>query len=184
MKILSKIIALLIFSGLLPFFAIISFLIFIEDGRPIFFTQKRYGQNNKFFKIFKFRTMKNGTPDIPTHLLKKNFSITPLGKFLRKFSLDELPQLINIIKGDMVFIGPRPALHNQDDLMNLRRSYKIDSMKPGVTGLAQIYGRDDNSIEKKIELERIYLQKKSIILDSKIILMTIFQLIIPRNISH
>ncbi len=181
---LSKIIALLIFIIALPIFVIISILIFVVDGKPIFFTQKRYGQYNKFFKIIKFRTMKNGTLDVATHLLQNDLQITFFGKILRKFSLDELPQLINIMKGDMVFIGPRPALHNQDDLIKLRKKNNIESMKPGVTGLAQVYGRDSNTLEQKVNLERLYLEKKSFNLNSKIIIKTLAQLIFPSNISH
>jgi O-antigen biosynthesis protein WbqP len=124
-------------------FLAVALAIFIEDGSPIFFKQKRVGINYTFFNIFKFRSMKKNTPNVATHLLENPGQyLLRIGGLLRKLSLDELPNLINIIKGDMVFVGPRPALYNQDDLMALRVATGVDKLKPGITGWAQINGRD------------------------------------------
>ena len=129
--------------------------------------------------------MKKNMTDIPTHLLKEGRSyITYIGVILRKLSMDELPQLINILKGEMVFIGPRPLLHNQDDLIDLRTAAGIHTLTPGVTGWAQVNGRDDLSIEKKVELDKYYFDHKSILLDLKILFMTMYQIIFSRGISH
>ena len=120
--------------------------------------------------------MQIDTPDIPTHLLKNNDSVyTAIGPFLRKYSLDEIPQLINLINGDMTFIGPRPALYNQDDLIQLRTKARIHRLIPGVTGWAQVNGRDELSIKKKIEMETFYLENQSILLDAKILILTLFK---------
>ena len=150
---LNRLFALFLLIILSPLFLIVSFAILIEDGFPVFFTQKRVGINYSFFKIYKFRSMKKNTPNVATHLLSnpKEY-LLKIGIILRKLSLDELPNLINIIKGEMVFVGPRPALYNQDDLMALRLAAGVDKLKPGITGWAQINGRDDISIEKKVEL--------------------------------
>jgi O-antigen biosynthesis protein WbqP len=132
----------------LPIFILVSIAIFIEDGVPIFFTQKRVGTNYSFFNIYKFRSMKKNTPNVATHLLDNPEQyLLKIGKILRKLSFDELPNLINIIKGEMVFVGPRPALYNQDDLMDLRVAAGVDKLKPGITGWAQINGRDEISIQ-------------------------------------
>ena len=145
---MNKIIALLLFLVLSPVFLAIGLAIFIEDGSPIFFKQKRVGVNYTFFYIFKFRSMKKNTPNVATHLLENPEQyLLKVGGILRKLSLDELPNLINIIKGEMVFVGPRPALYNQDDLMTLRVAAGVDKLKPGITGWAQVNGRDEISIE-------------------------------------
>lgn len=174
---------LLIFA--LPLFIICAFVIFIEDGPPIFFKQKRIGVNNSFFFIYKFRTMKKNTPDLATHLLSNpsNF-ILNTGNILRRLSLDELPNLINILNGDMVFVGPRPALYNQYDLISLREEANIASLKPGITGWAQINGRDNISIHEKVALEIEYLNKKSFGLDLKIILLTFTSVLSRKGVSH
>ena len=170
---------------LLPLFLIIFFLIFIEDGFPIFFRQKRIGINNTIFKIYKFRSMKNYTPNVATHLLiNPDQYLLKIGKFIRKTSLDELPNLINIIKGEMVFVGPRPALYNQDNLMTLRVATGVDKLKPGITGWAQINGRDDISIEKKVQLEQEYLNKRSFLLDVEIIIKTFTNVLFSKGVSH
>ena len=120
--------------------------------------------------------MKVGTPDIATHLMEENVSVyTSLGPFYRKYSLDELPQLFNMLKGEMTFIGPRPALHNQEDLIKLRTKAGIHKLIPGVTGWAQVNGRDELSIKKKIEMETFYLENQSIFLDAKILILTFFK---------
>ena len=150
---LSRIFALLLLILLLPIFLFISVCILIEDGMPIFFIQQRVGINNTSFYIYKFRSMKRNTPNVATHLLDKpdNY-LLKIGKIIRKTSVDELPNLINIFKGDMVFVGPRPALYNQDDLISLRIATGVYKIKPGITGWAQINGRDEISIQKKIQL--------------------------------
>tara|TARA_B100001175_G_C19511332_1_gene644099 strand:- start:3696 stop:4193 length:498 start_codon:yes stop_codon:yes gene_type:complete len=162
----------------------ISLLIFIEDGLPIFFKQKRIGINKYSFTIFKFRTMKKNTGDIPTHLLQnRNSFITNIGYFLRKLSLDELPQLFNIILGDMTLIGPRPALYNQKDLIDLREEKGIHSLKPGLTGWAQVNGRDEISIRKKVDFDYYYLKNKNLFLDIRIFFLTIYKVLFRKDVS-
>jgi O-antigen biosynthesis protein WbqP len=168
-----------------PVLFVVALAILLEDGFPIFFKQKRVGINYSFFQIYKFRSMKNGTPNVPTHQLENSGTyILKVGRVLRKLSLDELPNLINIIKGEMVFVGPRPALYNQDDLMALRVETGVDKLKPGITGWAQINGRDEISLESKVQLEQEYLIKRSIILDFKIIVKTFTNVLFSKGISH
>tara|TARA_Y100000768_G_C23904189_1_gene646676 strand:+ start:227 stop:775 length:549 start_codon:yes stop_codon:yes gene_type:complete len=181
---LDKFFAFIIILIIFPFIVIICFIIYIFDGMPIFFTQKRVGKNNLEFKIYKLRTMKNNTKDVATHLLKSKSHFTITGPTLRKLSIDEIPQLFNIIKGDMVFFGPRPALYNQHDLIRIRKRFGIDMIKPGVTGWAQVNGRDSLSIEEKADLDRYYLENKSFLLNVKILFMTIRQVITSKNVSH
>jgi len=181
----NRLFAILFFVILIPIFIIVAFVILIEDGSPIFFTQKRVGVNSTFFNIFKFRSMKNNTPNLATHLLiNPEQYLLKIGGILRKFSLDELPNLINIIKGEMVFVGPRPALYNQDDLMILRVATGVDKLKPGITGWAQINGRDDISIEKKVQLEQEYLSKKSFLFDLEILVKTFTIVLFSKGVSH
>ncbi|MDC1369546.1 sugar transferase [Cyclobacteriaceae bacterium] len=164
---------------------IIALVIFIEDGSPILFTQKRVGINYTFFNIYKFRSMKKNTPNVATHLLENPESyLLRIGRLLRKLSLDELPNLFNIIKGEMVFVGPRPALYNQDDLMALRVAVGVDKLKPGITGWAQVSGRDEISIEEKVSFDREYLEQKSFWFDLKIILMTVSSVLSSRGVKH
>jgi O-antigen biosynthesis protein WbqP len=185
LKMIVRFFALILLIHLLPLFLIIAFFILIADGFPIFFTQKRVGINYSFFKIYKFRTMKKNTPNVATHLLTNpDQYLLRIGKFIRKTSLDELPNLINIIKGEMVFVGPRPALYNQNDLMTLRVTTGVDKLKPGVTGWAQINGRDDISIEKKVELEQEYMNKRSTLFDIEIIIKTFTNVLFSKGVSH
>ena len=158
-----------------PVLIIISILIKIDSKGPVFFKQKRVGIYKKLFNIYKFRTMYIDTPkDMPTHLLNNPEAyITKVGKFLRKTSLDELPQLINIIKGEMAIIGPRPALYNQEDLIELRDKYKANDIRPGLTGWAQIHGRDELEIEEKAKLDGYYTEHISFLLDIKCFFLTI-----------
>ena len=159
--------------------------ILIEDGYPFFFKQKRIGVNYSFFYIYKFRSMKKNTPNVATHLLENPASyLLRIGGVLRKLSLDELPNLINIIKGEMVFVGPRPALFNQDDLMILRVATGVDKLKPGITGWAQINGRDDITIEKKVQLEQEYMLKRTTLLDIEIIIKTFTNVLFSKGVSH
>jgi O-antigen biosynthesis protein WbqP len=181
----NRFLALILLFLFSPIFFIVGFFILIEDGFPIFFTQKRVGINYSFFKIYKFRSMKKNTPNVASHLLTNpdNY-LLQIGNLIRKTSLDELPNFINIIKGDMVFVGPRPALYNQDDLMTLRVASGVDKLKPGITGWAQINGRDDISIEKKVQLEQEYMNKKSTLFDIKIIIKTFTNVLSSKGVSH
>jgi len=160
-------------------------IIYLTDGLPILFWSKRVGLNNTTFYMPKFRTMKNNSPDVATHEINNpgNYLIK-FGGFLRKVSIDELPQLFSIIKGDINFIGPRPALHNQKDLIEKRTKLNIHTIKPGITGWAQINGRDNLNINEKVDLDLYYFKKKSFFINLKIIILTIIQLIIPRGIKH
>lgn len=152
-----------------PILLILCLAIKLDSNGPIIFTQKRVGKNKEHFNIYKFRTMKVETPkEMPTHMLENpDFFITRVGKFLRKTSLDELPQLFNILKGDMAVIGPRPALWNQYDLIDKRDEYGANNIRPGITGLAQIQGRDELDIDKKAKLDGKYVQNLSLLLDIK-----------------
>jgi O-antigen biosynthesis protein WbqP len=183
---LDRILAFFMLIALSPVFILVALFILLDDGSPIFFTQKRVGINYSFFKIYKFRTMKKNTPDVATNLLENpNQYVLKVGRVLRKLSLDELPNLINIIKGEMVFVGPRPALYNQDDLMQLRITAGVDRLKPGLTGWAQINGRDEISLEEKVNLEKEYLDKKSITFDVKIFFMTFIAAFLKKDgVSH
>jgi O-antigen biosynthesis protein WbqP len=182
---LNRLLALIVLIILLPIFIVLALAIFVEDGSPIFFKQKRVGINCSFFNIYKFRSMKKNTPNVATDLLTNpDQYLLKIGKIIRKLSLDELPNLINIIKGEMVFVGPRPALYNQDDLMALRVATGVDKLKPGITGWAQINGRDDISIEKKVQLEQEYLYKRSILFDMEIILKTFTKVLLSKGVSH
>jgi O-antigen biosynthesis protein WbqP len=162
---------------LLPFFIIFSIIIKLESKGPIFFKQERIGKNKKHFKIYKFRTMRTDTPkDMPTHMLKdaKNY-ITKFGGFMRKTSIDELPQIINILKGEMSIIGPRPALWNQEDLIEERDKYGANSVKPGLTGWAQVNGRDELEIPVKAKYDGEYIEKMSFIFDMKVFFRTVIK---------
>ena len=181
----NRLLALTILFIISPILLVLALVILLEDGFPIFFTQKRVGINYTFFNIYKFRSMKKNTPNVPTHLLTTpNQYLLGIGKLIRKTSLDELPNLINIIKGEMVFVGPRPALYNQDDLMTLRVATGVDKLKPGITGWAQINGRDDISIEKKVMLEQEYMFKRSTLFDIEIIIKTLTNVLFSKGISH
>jgi O-antigen biosynthesis protein WbqP len=182
---LNRIFALILLIILSPIFLIVALAIFIDDGFPVFFTQKRVGINYTFFNIYKFRSMKKNTPNVATHLLTNAEQyLLKIGKYIRKSSLDELPNLINIIKGEMVFVGPRPALYNQDDLMALRVATGVHKLKPGITGWAQINGRDNISIEKKVQLEQEYIYKKSFLLDIEIVIKTFTNILMSKGVSH
>jgi O-antigen biosynthesis protein WbqP len=164
---------------------LVTLAILIEDGYPFFFNQKRVGINYSFFNIYKFRSMKKNTPNVATHLLTNpDQYLLKIGKFIRKTSLDELPNLINIIKGEMVFVGPRPALYNQNDLMEFRVATGVSKLKPGITGWAQINGRDELSIADKVKLEQEYMYKKSILFDIKIIIKTFTNVLFSKGVSH
>ena len=170
------------FFGLLvlsPVFLLFIILIKVETKGPILFKQKRVGKNKKIFTILKFRTMRIDTPkDTPTHLLESPDQwITKIGRILRKTSLDELPQLINILKGDMSIVGPRPALWNQDDLILERDKYGANNIHPGLTGYAQINGRDQLSIQEKAKLDGYYVEHVSIGLDFTVFFKTLLKVL-------
>ncbi|MEK5418903.1 sugar transferase [Paenibacillus sp. FSL L8-0708] len=162
-----------------PVFLIIAIVIKINSKGPVLFKQKRLGKNKKEFYILKFRTMRIDTPkDTPTHLLEDpDFFITSVGRFLRKTSLDELPQIINILKGEMSIVGPRPALWNQDDLIAERDKYGANDIKPGLTGWAQINGRDELAIVIKARLDGEYIQKMGIFIDLKCFFVTVLSVL-------
>ncbi|MCF8009671.1 MAG: sugar transferase [Halanaerobiales bacterium] len=157
-----------------PLYLLLVILIKVDSKGPVLFKQKRVGQYKKHFKILKFRTMKIDTPaNTPTHMLENpNQWITKVGKFLRKTSLDELPQLINIIKGDMSFVGPRPALWNQYDLIKEREKYNVHSVPAGVTGKAQVSGRDQLLIPDKAKLDGDYVKEIGLWIDIKLVIKT------------
>lgn len=164
---------------------IISIVILCTSKGSFLYWSKRIGKNNLFFFMPKFRTMRLNTPQVATHLLRDPDSyLLPFGKFLRKFSLDELPQLISIFKGDMSFVGPRPALYNQDDLIKLRISKGLDKIKPGLTGWAQVNGRDELSIQLKVDYEVQYMERRSFSFDLYIIWLTLLKMIKKDGVSH
>jgi O-antigen biosynthesis protein WbqP len=152
---------------------------------PIVHWSKRVGRFNKLFLMPKFRTMKTNTPQVATHLLTNPEQyLTPVGSFLRKTSLDELPQLFSVLTGDMSFVGPRPALFSQDDLVGLRTRYGIEQLRPGITGWAQVNGRDELPIPVKVEFDRYYLEHQSLWLDIKILFITAFKVLRSEGVQH
>lgn len=169
-----------------PFFLVIAFLIKIDSKGPIFFKQKRIGKDKKEFLILKFRTMRTDTPnDMPTHMLQNSeVFITKIGKFLRRTSLDELPQIINILLGEMSIIGPRPALWNQYDLIAERDKYKANDIYPGLTGWAQINGRDELPTDIKAKFDGEYAKKISFSFDAKIFFRTIFSVLRSEGVKE
>ena len=167
-----------------PMLLISMFVLFTSKGSSVYWS-KRVGKENVLFKMPKFRSMYIETPDVASHLLENpDMFLTPIGSFLRSTSLDELPQLFSIIKGDMSFVGPRPALFNQEDLIALRTEMGINLIVPGVTGLAQINGRDDLTIIEKVKFDEEYLYNKSFRLDLKILYLTVRRVISSQGISH
>ncbi|CEN24954.1 sugar transferase [Paraclostridium sordellii] len=167
-----------------PVFLIISIIIKLESEGPIIFKQLRAGKDSKPFYIYKFRSMRADAPNLSTNEFEDvNLFITKIGKFIRRTSIDELPQLINILKGDMSIVGPRPVILDEKELILLRKEYNIDSILPGITGLAQINGRDIIGTEEKVKLDYEYLQNKSLNLDVKIVFITIFKVLRKSDIK-
>ena len=166
-------------------FLLVAIGVRLTSFEPVLYWSERVGRHNKVFKMPKFRTMLVDTPAVATHLLSEpeNF-LTPIGSFLRKSSLDELPQLWSIIKGDMSFVGPRPALFNQDDLIALRTLHGVDKLMPGLTGWAQINGRDELPITDKVKLDVDYMNNQSVFLDLKIIFLTVVKVLCRDGIQH
>lgn len=183
-RIVEFIFSIILIIIIFPVGLMISFIIFIDIKENPFHFSKRVGQNNRLFYMPKFKTMKKDTPQIATDLINEKDYITRSGKYLRRFSIDELPQLFSVIKGDMKIIGPRPALFNQNELIKKRNLKGIDKLKPGITGWAQINGRDQISVEEKVKLDQYYLINKSIFLDFKIIILTMINVMLRKNISH
>ena len=157
----------------------------VTSAGPVLYWSDRIGRSNRIFRMPKFRTMRVGTPAVATHLLKEpDQFLTPIGKFLRRTSLDELPQLINVVRGEMSLVGPRPALFNQDDLIALRTAGGVHQLTPGVTGWAQVNGRDELPIPEKVKLDEWYLKNRSFWLDLKILGMTVFKVIRKEGVVH
>ena len=164
---------------------LISITIFVSSGYPVIYWSKRVGKNGLIYNMPKFRTMYLNTPEVATHLLSDPSSfLTPIGKLLRKTSLDELPQIWSVMFGQMNFVGPRPALYNQYDLIELRAKNHIDKLVPGITGWAQINGRDELSIPEKVNLEKEYLRRKSLWLDIIILWKTFLKVLRRDSVSH
>ncbi|MFH2138497.1 MAG: sugar transferase [Candidatus Omnitrophota bacterium] len=180
--VISAIIAMIILS--IPML-IISFLINIASKGPVFHVSERVGINNTIFDMYKFRTMCLNSPQLATHLMKNpDQFLTPIGKFLRRTSLDELPQVFNILKGDMSFVGPRPALFNQDDLVALRTKKGVHKIIPGLTGWAQVNGRDELPIPVKVEYDDYYLLQRSFLFDLKILWVSLFKAVRSEGVQH
>ncbi len=164
---------------------VVAILVKLTSKGPALYWSDRVGKNNIIFKMPKFRSMQVNTPTVATHLLvDPNSVLTPIGNFLRKSSLDELPQLWSIIKGDMSFVGPRPALYNQDDLIALRTEQGVHALTPGLTGWAQVNGRDELPIPQKVALDVEYLEHQSLSLDIKIIWLTFIKVLKKDGVSH
>lgn len=167
-----------------PIFVLLALLIKLDSKGPVLFVQKRVGKDEKLFNMYKFRTMKVGTPEVATDLLTdRDKYVTRVGKFMRKTSLDELPNLVNILKGEMSFVGPRPALYNQYELIEKRRKKGINKLVPGLTGLAQVNGRDNIDDDEKIMYDERYLHEKSLVRDLKIIVETFAQVAVGKDIK-
>ncbi|MDN2677716.1 sugar transferase [Janthinobacterium sp. SUN033] len=164
---------------------IVAILVKLTSQGPAIYWSDRVGVRNKIFRMPKFRTMRIDTPAVATHLLTNPGQfLTPIGSFLRKSSLDELPQLWSILRGDMSFVGPRPALFNQQDLIALRTEYGVDRILPGLTGWAQINGRDELPIPEKVKLDLAYMQQQSFFFDLKIILLTALKVVRRDGVTH
>jgi O-antigen biosynthesis protein WbqP len=170
---------------LAPVMAVCAVSVRLGSPGPAIFKSRRVGRNGGIFEMLKFRTMREGSPQVATHLLANPSELlTPLGGFLRRSSFDELPQLWNVLRGDMSLVGPRPALFNQVDLVALRRESGVEALRPGITGWAQVRGRDDLSIAEKAALDAEYLRKRSFLFDLRILILTAFQVLKSEGIQH
>lgn len=164
---------------------IIAIAVRLTSEGPVLYWSERVGRNSQIFRMPKFRSMRTDTPDVATHLLQQpDVWLTPIGNFLRKSSLDELPQIWSVLKREMSFVGPRPALHNQADLIALRKEAGVDELLPGITGWAQINGRDELTINEKVALDMEYFNKKSIFFDFKILWITLIKVIKGDGVKH
>jgi O-antigen biosynthesis protein WbqP len=179
-----------VFAGIIIFLlsvpmAIIALLIKLTSKGPVLHLSDRIGKGNAVFKMPKFRTMYIDAPAVATHLLENPPQyLTPFGRFLRKFSLDELPQLWSVLRGDMSFIGPRPALYNQDDLIELRTAKGLHKLIPGITGWAQVNGRDNLTVSQKVEFDEYYINNQSLLFDLKILIFTLWKVMRSEDIHH
>lgn len=177
--------ALLALPLVLPISGLLAVLVILTSPGPALYWSERIGRHNRVFKMPKFRSMRIDTPAVATHLLDNpNQWLTPIGSFLRRSSLDELPQLWSILKGDMSFVGPRPALFNQDDLIKLRTEKGVHEVLPGLTGWAQVNGRDEIPISQKVQLDAEYLHRQSFFFDIKILWMTALKVFNRDGVSH
>jgi O-antigen biosynthesis protein WbqP len=184
-RLFDLVLALLALTILLVPIVLVTILVRLTSPGPALYWSDRVGRHNRIFKMPKFRSMRVGTPAVATHLLANPEShLTPIGSFLRKSSLDELPQLWSIFRGDMSFVGPRPALYNQEDLIALRTQCGVDALVPGLTGWAQINGRDELPIPEKVALDQEYLRRQSLGFDMKIIILTALRVIMRSGIAH
>lgn len=178
-------VSLVLIIALLPVFAILSLIVLIDSGHPVIFKQYRVGKDNKLFYIYKFRTMKVDTRNTSTEDLKEaDKCITKSGRILRKTSLDELPQLFNVLTGKMSFVGPRPLIPEEKEIRNLRKEYGVYSVRPGITGWAQVNGRDMLSIKEKALFDKEYVEKQSFMFDIKILFKTVAVVLKRENISE
>ena len=184
-RIFDLMLAISLFFIFLIFLLLIAMLVVTTSKGPALYWSDRIGKNNKIFKMPKFRSMLTGTPAVATHLLDNpDAYLSPIGSFLRLSSLDELPQIFSVLKGDMSFVGPRPALSNQEDLISLRSTQGVDQILPGLTGWAQINGRDELPIAEKVKMDAEYLERRSFFFDLKILWLTFLKVARKDGISH
>ena len=168
-----------------PLFLLISLVILIGDGKPVLFRQKRVGKNNELFTIYKFRTMKRGTENVASGKLENaNAKITKFGRILRATSIDELPQLFNILNATMSLVGPRPLIPEETEIRELREKYNVYTIRPGITGWAQVNGRDNISLEQKALLDKEYVEKQSLGFDIKILIMTVLKVLRREDVNE
>jgi len=183
--ILNFLLAVMLFLLLAPLIILVAIAVYLTSEGPVLYWSDRVGKNNKIFKMPKFRSMLTNAPAVATHLLDSpDAYLTPIGGLLRRFSLDELPQLFSVLTGDMSFVGPRPALYNQEDLITLRAEKGVDELLPGITGWAQVNGRDKLSIPDKVALDVEYLNRQSFWFDIKILWMTFLKVVNRDGVSH
>lgn len=184
-RIFDMMVALGLMLTLAPLLLLVVLAIRLTSVGSVLFRTRRVGKNSRLFTMYKFRTMRVDTPQVATHLLKKpDQFLTPVGGFLRRTSLDELPQMINVLRGDMSLVGPRPALFNQDDLIALRTARGVNELTPGITGWAQVNGRDSLPITEKVKLDEWYLKNRSFWLDLKIVGMTVVKVLRKDGVAH
>ena len=184
-RIFDLLLGIAVFMLLATFILLVAIAVRLSSKGPVLYWSDRIGKDNKIFKMPKFRSMLLGAPTVATHLLDNpDVYLSPIGGFLRSFSLDELPQLFSVLKGDMSFVGPRPALFNQDDLIALRKEKGVDKLLPGITGWAQVNGRDILSVTDKVDLDEVYMQRQSFWFDMKILWMTFLKVVKRDGVSH
>jgi O-antigen biosynthesis protein WbqP len=183
---MDRLLALFAIVVLSPLFVLLAIVIKLDSSGPVFFKQRRIGKDKTIFQLLKFRTMRVDTPsEVPTHMMTQASSyITKIGSLLRKTSLDELPQLFNVLQGTMSLVGPRPALWNQDDLIALREAQGVHRVKPGITGYAQVKGRDELPIPQKAQLDAYYVNHQSLWLDVKILILTVFAVVRTKGVAE